>query len=355
MRFRDALNRTFFLLILILWNSSGLFAENPTSTLQSGLYDPNGVLIGQVSNEGEILPIIQKMHSTDPLQNVLFTITRMLADHERPYIYALNDAGTGFSLVFINTDTGLIEGSLPIGTNATDMTINYGEGKLYVTNWGDSLTHVVDLLTLSETTSLNLGTDVYKINAGRPGRIYYEEEDQWININFIDTTTGNTVGQSFEREGDGEIDPTGNFYYHSDNNISNAHIHKLDISTDTPVEVATSLEHPYGSRNLVLSGDGSRLFWQGYVYDADLNEIGSLGEEIYATTLHGTLAFGSTQVFQTASGAVFNNLPFTTTVMALTHDQTRILLFDGSTNTITFYPIVDPNMIFTDGFESGTQ
>lgn len=86
-----------------------------------------------------------------------------------------------------------------------------------------------------------MGNDVFKINAGRAGRIYFEQEDQWIDIKIINTGTAAEVGRIFVREGDGEIDPTGTYYYHSDNNISNAHITKYDISTDTPTLVATSL------------------------------------------------------------------------------------------------------------------
>ena len=79
-----------------------------------------------------------------------------------------------------------------------------------------------------------------KPNAGRPGRIYYEEANQWIDIPIIDTATGNEVGRIpyYIGEGDGEIDPTGSFYYHCANNDSNARITKYDIRTDTPAALA---------------------------------------------------------------------------------------------------------------------
>jgi hypothetical protein len=181
-----------------------------------------------------------------------------------------------------------------------------------------------------------LGTDVFKINAGRPGRIYFEEEDQWIDVQIVDTGTGAVVGTlPFPiREGDGEINSTGSYYYHCDNNISNARIRKYEIRTDSPVQVGESNQHPSGSRNLVVSDDGTRLFWRGYVFDANLDELGSLGTEIYETTLHGELAFGASEVYDAGTGSPVCALPFSTTVMAVSGDQEKLFLFNAATGTI---------------------
>jgi len=63
--------------------------------------------------------------------------------------------------------------------------------------------------------------------------------------------------ESITRErGYGEIDRTGRYYYHCDNDSSDAHIAQYDISTDAPVRRATSPVHAYGSRHLLISGDG---------------------------------------------------------------------------------------------------
>jgi len=283
-----------------------------------------------------VLSLVSGSYSFEvPVRLELFEmdLTMMLTDFGGPYVYGLHRGSGSFEdafLLFINTETEQVEKTISIGANPTDMTINYGEDRLYVTNWQKGFTRVVDLSSLEQLAPLSLGTDVYKINAGRPGLIYYEEEDQWIDVNIIDTTTGAEVGKLpfGVREGDGAIDPTGSYYYHSDNNISNAHITKYDISTNNPTVLATSNEHPFGSRNLVMSGDGTRLFWRGYVYDADLNELGGFGDEIYATTLHGDLAISSTTVYNTHTGASIYTLPITTTVMAVSGDQSKLFLFD---------------------------
>jgi DNA-binding beta-propeller fold protein YncE len=291
------------------------------------------------------------------LELIQMALTKMVTDFGDHYVYGLQRGSGSFDdafLLFINTDTEQIEKVLPVGANTTDMAINHGEGRLYVTNWLGQNTQVVNLQTQELLPPLSLGPDVYKLNAGRPGRIYYEEEDQWIDIRAVDTATGMVVGQINEREGDGEIDPTGTYYYHCDNNISNAHIRKLDISTDIFTQVAGSLQHPYGSRNLVLSGDGSRLFWRGYVYDADLNELGSLGTEIYGTTLHGDLAFGASEVFDAHNGSVVYTLPVSSTVMSVSGDQEKLFIFDPGAGDFIVIPMSEfLPLIFMDGFETG--
>jgi hypothetical protein len=190
---------------------------------------------------------------------------------------------------------------------------------------------------------LALGNDVYKINAGRPGRIYYEGQDQWIDIFFVNTANGARVNSFFAREGDGDIDPTGNYYYHCDNNISDAHITKFNISSDNPnpPSFGTSPSRPGGSRNLILSGDGTRLFWLGSVYDANLTLLRNLGEEIYATTQNGELAFGRRIAYNTHTGNVVHTLPLSTTVLAVSGDQSKLFAYDDSSHQLVVIPMND--------------
>lgn len=99
--------------------------------------------------------------------------------------------------------------------------------------------------------------------------------------------------------GDAETNSAGSFYFHCDHGTSGARIHKYDIRTDRPTEMAVSVQHPYGSTNLLISGDGKRFFWKGYMYGPNLTELRTLGAEIYATTFYGDLAFGENYVFDT--------------------------------------------------------
>ena len=273
----------------------------------------------------------------------LLNIVKMVADYARPYIYALQAppvSGQSGQVLFINTATGNIDKTLPIGINPVDLTVHYGEGRLYIASWTENATYVVDLTTQTLLDPLHLGTDVYKINAGKPGQLMIEGEDQWVYVSLINTTNGGTIVSGMVREGDGEFDPTGRYYYHGDNNISGAGITKFDMGSNSFTSVAgAGGYYYYGSRNVVLAPDGSRLFWTGAAYDGNLNVLGNLGEEIYATTIHGELAFGSPHVFNISNGQQIYTLPFSTSVMAVSGDQQKLFLFNTTTKQLVTIPM----------------
>ena len=280
----------------------------------------------------------------DPIQVSGGALVKMAADLQRPYIYALQapvTPGQKGNLLFINTTNNSIEKTLAIGSNPTDLAIHYGENRLYIASWQESATYVVDLNTQSLLPSLNLGADIYKINAGKPGRIITEGQNQWIAINIVDTASGNVVGTMPypEYQGDGKADPNGAFYFHADSSTSGDRIHKFKIENDTVTDITNSVIRPYGSRNLVMSPDGSRLYWQGYVYDTNLTEIRSLGEEIRAATLHADLALGIQHAFDKRTGQAVYTWPFSSDVMAVSGDQQKVFLFNSASNQLVVVPM----------------
>ena len=185
------------------------------------------------------------------------TPVKMVADFQRPFIYVIQSPTSGATngtLMFINTTNGALTKTMSIGSNPTDLTINVAEGKLYVASWGESATYVVDLTSQTLLTPLNLGTDIYRINAGRAGRIVAEGENQWVALGIVDTVGGTNVAlwNYLLREGDGETDLSGTNYYHCDNNSTGAQLHKDSIAGDELTTLATGSIHAMGSRNLVL-------------------------------------------------------------------------------------------------------
>src|SRR6185369_3150793 len=120
----------------------------------------------------------------------------------------------------------------------------------------------------------------------------------------------------FVREGDGDFDPTGRYYYHVDNNSSGAAISKFDTITDTFVGVTNNGTRGsyYGSRNLVTSADGSRLFWTRVIFDADLNSYDMVPGEVYSCSSNGRVAFGATEAYDTQTRQTIYTLPISTTV-----------------------------------------
>ena len=323
---------------LILSSTNGTTPATISLALNTAALAP-----GTYTNNIEFTLDTVKIEVPVALSLTALNITKMAADLLRPYIYALQPpalTGQNGQLLFINTTSGQIEKTLPIGTNPVDLTIHYGENRLYIASWGENATYVVDLASQSLLPPLHLGTDVYKINAGKPGQIMTEGEDQWISVNLINTADGSTLATGSVREGDGEFDPTGRYYYHADNNISGAGITRFDVSSNTFSNVGGAAGHYYyGSRNVVMSADGTRIFWTGAAYDANLNDLGYLGEEIYATTAHGDLALGSQHVFNSYNGQILYTWPFSATVMAVSGDQQKVFLYNGTSQQLVSTPM----------------
>ncbi len=305
-----------------------------TKTMAAGTYSNNIQLTA-----GSLQLQVPVIVTVRPLN-----IVKMIADRQRPYIYALQApplAGQNGLLLFLNTTTSNIDKALPIGINPVDLSINYPEGKLYIASWTETWTYVVDLNSQTLLPALNLGTDIYKINAGKAGRIVVEGEDQWVYMSLIGTPAGNTVSSAMVREGDGEYDPTGRYYYHCENNISGAGIAKHDMNGDTFISVASAGGHSYyGSRNLVISQDGSRVFWTGAVYDSNLVDLGVIGAEIYASSTNGAVAFSTTQAYDTATKQVIYNLPAGVTAISTVDGlNQRFWYYNSGTGVIGSIPL----------------
>ncbi|MGN6641892.1 MAG: immunoglobulin domain-containing protein, partial [Verrucomicrobiota bacterium] len=277
-------------------------------------------------------------------------ITKMVADPQRPYLYAIQPpalSGQNGLLLFINTTNGNIDKTLTIGINPVDLSINRAENRLYIASWTETSTYVVDLQTQTLLPSLNLGTDVYKINAGRQGRLVTEGMDQWIYMTLFNTTNGTSLASGMVREGDGDFDPTGRYYYHVDNNSSGAAISKYDTVSNTFAGAGSSGTRGsyYGSRNLVISQDGSRLFWTRVVFDADLNSYDMVPGEVYSCSTNGRVAFGNAQAYDSQTRLAIYNLPVSTTVSVVDGQNARFWYFvNGTLGSIPMSAIQSPTI-----------
>ncbi|MBA4147734.1 MAG: VCBS repeat-containing protein [Verrucomicrobia bacterium] len=267
----------------------------------------------------------------------------MLGDYSRPYIYALqmpSSPGGNASLLFINTETDTVEHSLSID-NPTDFTIHYPESRLYIASFGSNETYVVDLNSQSLLPSLQLGTDVHKINAGPPG-VIYTEGYAWpfgghSAFSSINTTNGAVLGSiNAEYAGESEASLDGSSYYR----VNDRWLKKFDLDNNASLS-RTSLEHYVVPPRLVISTDGTRIFWGSYVYDENLQELASLESTVYATTLRGELAFTSNQVLDPRNGRVLGTLPVTSEVMAVSKEQDKLFVYDSSEQKLRIVPLGD--------------
>jgi hypothetical protein len=291
---------------------------------------------------------------TNAVSLIGLNIVKMATDWELPYIYMLHryeSSPNKSILIWYNTGSGSIEHALPAGNNATDLTVSYGDNRIYVSNWKYPETRVFDRSSKQELDSLLLGSDVYKINAGRAGRVYTEEEDQWITVRARDTDSGVSVASRGEREGDGDCTLDGRYYYHTDNNSSGARLSRFDISGDAfASEISVKTKSYYGSRNVFVSMDGNRVYNCKHIYDADLNVLLNVGAEIYAASAYGDMVLTSTKAYNGVNGEEVYTLPFSTSVMAFSGDQSGLLLFNSTSGSVTsiatsaIMPIPEPTV-----------
>jgi hypothetical protein len=271
----------------------------------------------------------------DPL-----ALTLLRSDPQSSKVYGISEAaGTAHAyLIEIDSAAEKITRTVPVGSSATDLAIHHGDNRIYVPNWipGGLMavnmnTFVVDTIFPTPPYGPYGENDVYRVSAGVAGRLLVEAEDQWINISIFDTTTGNTLASSFQREGAGQFEPNGRYYYHGDNNISNASLHKLDTLADKFTEVAKARPtgfNGYGSRSVVVTEDGSRIFWSGMAFDAALGTVWNQPDEIYAANRDGSLAASSTKIYDVSQRKAIYGLP-SGTARAFNSLTKKIVLQNG--------------------------
>lgn len=274
-------------------------------------------------NETVVIPVEIEVVALNP--------NRIIADPALPRLYATqasSGAGRpGYLLVFGTGDGKLIR-HYEIGVNPTDLTFHPQDRKVFVANWGRTGTEVLDAETLELLPPLDLGTDVYRVNPGGVGQIVIEGFDQWIQVAVVDWRTGAVVRRfnGSQREGDSETSPDGRILYRADNNISNAAIRSYSLVTGTG-PIREGQPFPFGSRTLVLSGDGSRLFWQLAVFGPDLQTLGLLPERILASSRDGLVAFSQNAAFDVQELKGMAPLPAEATVMTVDGADSNLWYF----------------------------
>src|SRR5207302_2922927 len=84
----------------------------------------------------------------------------------------------------------------------------------------------------------------------------------------------------------------------------------------------------------------NRMFLKRYAMDnALLSPVGAFAEDIYAITLQGDLAVGSSRIFDRRTGRTVYHLPFTTTVMAASGDQSKLFLYNSGAQQLATIPL----------------
>lgn len=238
-----------------------------------------------------------------------------------------------------------------VGHGVTDLAVHEADQRVYVTNWdtGSLLAIGLDSLALQRTYAFDLpsagNSDVYRISAAGAGRLVFEPEDQWVYIGILNTVTGSVSPTSSQREGGGASDPAGRYYYHGDNNSSGSELHKLDTVGNVFLEVTHNpfkgLEY-YGSRTVVMSENGNRVFYNGAVYDTNLTVQWAIGAHIYSTTDDGRFAFGESFIYDTTSQQQVGAMPAVTKISAYNSATGRLVIQNGT--ALQFFSLAEAGL-----------
>lgn len=318
-----------------------------STSLTSGFHNAT---INLQSSEGEMQVPVQ-------LQVEALNVTHIRSDRQSATVYAISeDTSNAIShayLLEIDSQSESIQRVIPVGSSVTDFTIHYADDLIYVANWKSGNLIVIDKNTLERVKTIAFqpagatgysAGDVYRVAAGVSQRLVIEEEDQWIEISLFNSKTESTLNQASVREGGGAFDPTGRYYYHGENNSSGASIIKFDTSGDVFTNLAEvrpeEISSYYGSRTVIVSEDGSRIFWSGVALDQDLNTVWGIDDMIYAASANGRYAFGETAIYDINLRRQVLAMPTSTTVSGYNSTSEKLILQLGE--KIKFYDFTSP-------------
>ncbi len=300
---------------------------------------------------------------------IYFTVDEMVVTHLRSdpataLSYAISEDSSQTVprayLLEIDSEAETILRAVRVGQSVTDFELHNLEGRIYVTNWGPGFIVAVDKATMRQVRSYGFAPgssytygdgDPYRVAAGGAGRIIVEAEDQWVDMFLVDTLTGETLVERNVREGGGVSTAGGRYYYHGDSNSSGATLQRYDLLGDKFTQLASKrvdYVSYYGSRNVVGSDDGSRIFWNGAVFTASLEEEWALDAQVYSTNADGSLAFGRDMVFDVENKTVAYAMPTSTTVSTFNNTSGKLIV--PQNGSLAFYdlsvgvPLVAPEL-----------
>jgi alpha-tubulin suppressor-like RCC1 family protein len=273
-------------------------------------------------------------------------VVKLLRHPQRAVVYALHQAATGegFSQVLeIDATTARILRASPLGITApTDAALDAESGRLYVANTGSAPTRVLDVDAWQPLAPLDLG-DVLRVQIAAGGRLVTLGSTSSSSMLLWNAMTGETLATlSAFYSGNIKTDPSGTFLYHAGSGSSGSNLKKYRITTANAFElVINGPQIGFGSSNLLLSPDGSRVFWLGRVMNAELSILAQTpaSAEIHATNQSGDLAVTDNKIFWSDSATEVASLPFTSTIAAISADDAQIVRYDATNRTLHATPL----------------
>lgn len=163
------------------------------------------------------------------------SVVKMINDPKRPYVYALEAANN--KLLFINTETVLIESELLMGQGPVDLDIDVSGNKLYVACETAKKIYKVDLDIKSVDSQITTAYSPSRLECGTADRLFYFDDTlSGILYAFNLTTLAEIADTSLLGNYDNfdlEATVDGAALYAAEIGAANPEIINFDISADT--------------------------------------------------------------------------------------------------------------------------
>jgi len=274
-------------------------------------------------------------------------VEKMTVDPTRPFLYALDRVNN--SLLFIDTDQGVLTKTIFVGSSPTDLDISKDGDKLYVANFGSTQINVVDLNTQEIGFSFFVDPDVgtwdgnpYRIAALSDNRLAFTSEDQWNSVKVVNATNGNNIDVG------GSIyqptlfsNPAGDVLYAAESGSSGSQVIRYNISGNSLDEVDESSSGSSWGRTGLITANGQYIFFRRQkILASNLqSSLGTFSDDIYAANKDGSIALGEEQYFSGTNYSILGNLPVASKIMAADPSDDIFYIYNTmSSSIIVFTP-----------------
>lgn len=193
----------------------------------------------------------------------------------------------------------------------------------------------------------------YDIRSGLSNIVYYVDTRKVPAIHVFDFERGQELG-IYDLGGEGvgnvAISKTGTnlFTWRQDGWVGEGTIYSWLARVDCTTTKLTRLQisppvaqrYPFDTP-VLLTANEERVFNKRHVFSStNLDQVlATFGEDIYAITLNGDVAVGSTHVFNGRTAAVLGEFPFESSTLIVTRNQKSVALFRESTRELVLLPL----------------
>lgn len=312
---------------LSLSATSGTGAQTITVTI-----DPSSLGNGTTSTQITLttgadtlqIPVSFRTHG-------ILEITRMMADPALPVVYALHKESTTSEgwILRIDPVTARTLYAVAIDTDIIDFTVHSGDDRIYLLAGNGSRVVGIERQGSHRITGTwNTASTAAAIHNGPVGRVVLRSTTNVLQMHHSGTGGAVSSSVSLPANATTRSPGSGSFIAAAVQQSTNVTgIARYNLSSSAITYFSTQYWTGTYSPVFTLSGDGTRAIYLGRVYDAStLTSLYDLATPILAASWRGHLGWSSTQGYATANGATVGTLPFTTTLMAATSDDSRLVL-----------------------------